>query len=82
MAVRQNIKDYIKKHGPFYAPIAICPLDYHGYKYTQENINEVIEEIEYELSVHPEHADILLDHINNVKAKSPKNNGTTENNAG
>lgn len=69
MAVRQSLKDFIQEHGPFYAPISINPLDYHGYKYTKDNADEVIEEIQYELSLFPEHADILLDHINNVKSK-------------
>lgn len=68
--VAQRFKTWIHEHGPFYAPILICPLDYHGYRYTDENIKEVIEEIEYELSIYPEYSDVLLDHINSIKRKS------------
>lgn len=68
--IRQSLKDYMSEHGPFYAPISICPLEYHGYRKDKPKIiDEVIEEIEYELSIFPEHADNLLDKINDLKTK-------------
>ena len=63
-----SIKAFIDRE-PFYAPILICPLDYHGYKVSNENIEMVIEEIEYELSKYPEYTDVLLDHILSLKRK-------------
>lgn len=64
--VSQHTKDLINKW-PYYSDMKICPLQYHGYRVTDNNIKEVIAEIEYELSVRPEHADVLLDHVNNLK---------------
>lgn len=66
MAVMQHTKDLINDN-PYYAEMNICPIAYHGYKLTKENINQVIEEIKYEISVYPEHCDKLLDQINRLK---------------
>jgi hypothetical protein len=68
MAVMNHTKQLIN-HNPYYADMAICPIAYHGYRLTEENINQVIEEIEYELSVYPENCDKLLDQINSLKEK-------------
>lgn len=68
MAVMQHTKDLINNN-PYYAEMNICPIAYHGYKLTDENIKQVIEEIQYELKVYPENCDILLDQINSLKAK-------------
>lgn len=67
--VSSYFKEFIKDHGVFYSNMIMCPLKYHGYKITNNNILEVIEEIEYELSKFPEHSDSLLDHILNLKAQ-------------
>lgn len=66
-----SLKDNIKKHG-FYSSMQMCPLAYHGYRKTKENINEIIEEIEYEISVYPNEADHLLDMINNLNKINPE----------
>ena len=64
----ESTKEYIDKR-PFYSEMKRCPLKHHGYKVTNKNIDLVIEEIKYELSVYPENADILLDHILNLQAQ-------------
>lgn len=71
MPVRNHTKQLINNN-PYYADMAICPIDYHGYKLTKENLKQVIEEIEYEISVYPENCDKLLDQINSLKAKVGK----------
>lgn len=61
-----SMKEWLDEK-PFYSEIRINPLDYHGYRYTKENVEMVIEELQYELSKYPEYSDILLDHILSVK---------------
>ena len=58
----QSTKESIDKQ-PLHSPYKITPLEYHGYKETAENVRHVLEELKYELSVYPEHTDILLDKI-------------------
>jgi hypothetical protein len=55
-----STKDFIDKY-PLHAEHKFTPLEYHGYKETPENIKHVIEELEYEITVHPKYTDILLD---------------------
>jgi hypothetical protein len=55
-----STKDFIDKY-PLHAEHKFTPLEYHGYKETPENIKHVIEELEYEITVHPQYTDILLD---------------------
>ena len=55
-------KEFIDKQ-PMHSPYKITPLEYHGYKETAENVRHVLEELKYELSVYPQHADVLLDKI-------------------
>ena len=44
----------------------LTPLQYHGYNETEENILQVMEELQYEMKVYPEHSDILLDKYNEM----------------
>lgn len=66
MAVAEHTKELINKY-PYYSEMNMCPLAYHGYKPTRKNIEQCIEDIKYEITVYPEHTDLLLDHINNLK---------------
>jgi hypothetical protein len=68
MKVAEHTKKLINKY-PYYAEMKICPLAYHGYRETENNIKQVIEEIRYELSVYPENCDILLDQIGGLNHK-------------
>lgn len=68
MAIMQHTKDIIDKW-PYYGKMKMCPLAYHGYRETEKNIKQVVEEIKYELSVYPENRDILLDQINRLNNK-------------
>jgi len=62
----QSTKEFIDKY-PMHSPYKFTALEYHGYRKTPENIEMVLEELKYEISVYPEHADILLDKINEMK---------------
>lgn len=63
----QSTKEFIDKY-PLHAEHQFTPLEYHGYKETPTNIRHVIEELKYELSVYPQHTDILLDKLNQMKS--------------
>lgn len=67
--VAEHFKGWIAENGIFYSKMIMCPLLYHGYKVTNENINLLIEELQYELCAFPKHADALLDHILNLQSQ-------------
>ncbi len=56
----------------FYSKMKMCPIEYHGYRETVENVEELIEEIDVELMLKPQYSDNLLDHRNSLSKKLDK----------